>query len=137
MAGIMEIQVLLNEMKPVLDRTEYIFFTKKCFQIDEDIIDLSPIATFLESEGMTVVVSKTKADEHKISYDTIFNKITLEVHSSLEAVGLTAAISAALASGNISANIVAGYYHDHIFIQKKKAGTALEILEGLTKQPME
>ena len=133
MAGIIEIDVLLKEMKPVLDRTDYVFSTKKCFQIDEEIIALNPISTFLESEGMTVVVSKIKAEKHKLSYDTIFNKITLEVHSSLEAVGLTAAISTALASRNISANVVAGYYHDHIFIPKDRADLALEILEGLTK----
>ena len=133
MAGIIEIDVLLKEMKPVLDRTDYVFSTKKCFQIDEEIIALNPLATFLESEGMTVVVSKIKAEKHKLSYDTIFNKITLEVHSSLEAVGLTAAISTALASRNISANMVAGYYHDHIFIPKDKADLALETLEGLTK----
>lgn len=133
MVGITEIQVLLKEMKPVLDRTDYVFSTKKCFQIDEEIIALSPIATFLESEGMTVVVSKIKAEKHKLSYETIFNKITLEVHSSLEAVGLTAAISTALASRNISANVVAGYYHDHIFIPRDKADLALETLEGLTK----
>ena len=130
---IIEIDVLLKEMKPVLDRTDYVFSTKKCFQIDEEIIALNPIATFLESEGMTVVMSKIKAEKHKLSYDTIFNKITLEVHSSLEAVGLTAAISTALASRNISANMVTGYYHDHIFIPKDKADLALETLEGLTK----
>ncbi|WP_300456821.1 ACT domain-containing protein [Desulfobacula sp.] len=133
MTGILEIQVLLKKMRPVLDRTEYVFSTKKCFQMDEEIIVLNPIATFLESEGMTIVVSKTKADRHEISYDTIFNKITLEVHSSLAAVGLTAAVSTALASRNISANVVAGYYHDHIFIPKDKADIALETLEGLTE----
>jgi len=132
MAGIIEIKELLKEMKPVLDRTDYVFSTKERFQIDEEIITLSPIATFLESEGMTVVVSKMNAEKHKLSYDTIFHKITLEVHSSLEAVGLTAAISTALASRNISANVIAGYYHDHIFIPKDKADLALETLEGLT-----
>lgn len=132
MTGIVEIKVLLKEMKPVLDRTDYVFSTRKCFHIDEEIIALRPIATVLESEGMTIVVSKEKAEKHKLSYDTIFNKITLEVHSSLEAVGLTAAISTALASRNISANVIAGYYHDHIFIPKDKADLALEALEGLS-----
>lgn len=133
MAGIIEIDVLLKEMKPVLDRTDYVFSTIKCFQIDDEIIALRPIATFLESEGMTVVVPISKAEKYNLSYDTIFNKITLEVHSSLEAVGLTAAISNELAAFNISANVVAGYYHDHIFIPKDKADLALETLEGLTK----
>jgi hypothetical protein len=133
MAGIIDIQVLLKEMKPILDTTDYIFSTTKCFQIDEKITILSPIATFLESEGMTVVVTKMNADKHKLAYDAVFNKITLKVHSSLEAVGLTAAISTALASNGISGNVVAGYFHDHIFVPKDKADLALEILEELTK----
>lgn len=133
MTGITDINVLLKKMKPVLDKMDYVFSTKECFKINEDIIALDPIATFLESEGMTIVVKKMTADKHCLSYDAIFNKITLEVHSSLEAVGLTAAISTALASKNISANVVAGYYHDHIFVPKEKADLSVEILEGLTK----
>ena len=92
---------------------------------------MRPVATILEEEGMTVVVSKKQADECKLSYSTIFQKISLNIHSSLEAVGLTAAISTALAIHNISANMVAGYYHDHIYIRKDHADLALEILEGL------
>ncbi len=133
MAGITDIKVLLKKMRPVLDKKDYVFSTKECYKINEDIIALDPIATFLESEGMTIVVTKMNADKHNLSYDAIFNKITLEVHSSLEAVGLTAAISTALTSNDISANVVAGYYHDHIFVPKEKARLALEILEGLTE----
>ncbi|MDX2439671.1 MAG: ACT domain-containing protein [Desulfobacterales bacterium] len=133
MAGITKIKVLLKEMRPVLDTTDYVFSMKECSKIEKDIIALDPIATFLESEGMTVVVTKANADKHKLSYDAVFNKITLEVHSSLEAVGLTAAISTALASNDISANVIAGYYHDHIFVPKDKANLGLVILEGLTK----
>jgi len=133
MSGIVEINVLLKEMKPVLQRTDYVFCTKECFEINEEIISLKPIATFLEKEGMTVIVSKDKADEHNLIYDAVFNKITLEIHSSLEAVGLTAAISKALTSYNISANVVAGFYHDHIFVPKDKANLALEALEELSK----
>lgn len=133
MAGIKDIHVLLKDMRPVLDGTDYVFITKKCFQIDEKIIALNPVATCLEPEGMTLVVTMTAADTHGLPYDAVFKKITLEVHSSLEAVGLTAAVSTALASSGISANIIAGYYHDHIFIPEDKADTALQILEGLTE----
>jgi uncharacterized protein len=84
MAGITDIKVLLKKMKPVLDKMDYVFSTKECFKINEDIIALDPIATFLESEGVTVVVTKMNADKYSLSYDAIFNKITLEVHSSLK-----------------------------------------------------
>jgi len=56
------------------------------------------------------------------------------VHSALDAVGLTAAFSNALSSAGISCNVVAAYYHDHIFVDKKDAERAMEVLLDLTKQ---
>ena len=133
MSGIVDIKVLLKDMRPVLDNTDYVFCTKKCFELNEEIMLLNPIGTFLESEGMTVIISKVKADENNLSYESIFNKITLEIHSSLDAVGLTAAFSKQLTEHNISANVVAGYYHDHIFVPKEKAHLAIEALEKLSQ----
>ena len=63
MAGITDIKVLLKKMRPVLDKKDYVFSTKECYKINEDIIVLDPIATFLESEGMTIVVTKMNADK--------------------------------------------------------------------------
>lgn len=131
MAGIEDIQILLRDMEPVIDGIDYVFCSTGSSKLTEEIVSMRPVATILEEEGMTVVVSKKQADECKLSYSTIFQKISLNIHSSLEAVGLTAAISTALAIHNISANMVAGYYHDHIYIRKDHADLALEILEGL------
>ena len=133
MSGIVDIKVLLKDMKPVLDNTDYVFCTKKCFKLNDEIIKLNPIGTFLESEGMTIIISKIKADENNLSYESVFNKITLEIHSSLDAVGLTSAFSKQLTEHNISANVIAGYYHDHIFVPKEKANLAIEALEKLSK----
>lgn len=133
MSAIVDINILLKDMKPVLNETEYVFCTKKCFELNDEIIKLKPICTFLENEGLSIIISKEIADKNGLSYDAIFKKITLEIHSSLEAVGLTAAFSKALTSHNISANVVAGYYHDHIFIPKDKAELALKALESLKK----
>lgn len=58
--------------------------------------------------------------------------ITLSVHSSLEAIGLTAAFSNALSEHEISCNVVAAYYHDHIFIDKKDTVKAMEILSSFS-----
>lgn len=133
MAGIVDIKVLLKDMKPILDRTDYVFCTKECFEINKEIVDLNPIATFLEKEGITLIVEQNRADACNLSYDAIFNKITLEIHSSLEAVGLTAAFSKALTAYGISANVIAGYYHDHIFVPKDKADLAIKALLELTQ----
>ena len=70
---------------------------------------------------------------HKLLFQSIFSKITLEIHSSLDAVGLTAAFSNKLTSYVISANVAVGYYYDNIFVQKDKALAVIEALEELSK----
>ena len=61
-----------------------------------------------------------------------FRCITLRVHSSLHAVGLTAAVSAELARHAVSANVVAGYFHDHVLVPSDRAEEALKHLENLS-----
>ena len=56
---------------------------------------------------------------------------TFQVHTSLDAVGLTSLLSTALAGKGISANVVAAYYHDHIFVPSEKAEVALETIKAL------
>lgn len=75
------------------------------------------IMAFLESEGMTVIVPVTAvpATEDKQT-EPLWAQITLRIHSSLEAVGMMAAIAAALTARNIPCNAVSAYYHDHLFI---------------------
>lgn len=79
------------------------------------------------------LLKKNKADEFQLDYDYVAAWITLKVHSSLEAVGLTAAFSNALAKHQISCNVVAGYYHDHIFVDSAMADTAINILQQLVE----
>jgi hypothetical protein len=57
----------------------------------------------------------------------------LTVYSSLEAVGLTAAFSRALSEGGIGCNVVAAFYHDHIFVDRKDAKKAMEILNRFSE----
>ena len=60
-------------------------------------------------------------------------RITLGIHSSLEAVGLTARVSAALTERGISANIVAALHHDHVFVPWERRDEALAVLRGLSE----
>lgn len=94
--------------------------------------DLPWIALFRESEGLTLVLPQAVADERGYTYDYVAAWITLEVHSALEAVGLTAAFSTALAKAGISCNVMAGYYHDHLFVPYTKRGPAMEALTKLS-----
>ena len=133
MAGITDLQVLLSSMEPILKPNEYVFVSLGEKSL-EQISDLNPVAAFKEEEGISLVINKETADENGIKYDSVFRLISLHVHSSLDAVGLTAAFSGALGKASISANVVAAYYHDHIFVPADKTEQAVKVLEQLSKQ---
>jgi hypothetical protein len=136
MFGEKNLTKLIASMTPVLSENEYVFGTLKSYQ-QHQLTLLNPISTFQEKEGLTVIVEKEKADELNIAYSGVFKCITLNVHSSLDAVGLTAAVSTKLTQSNISANVVAAYYHDHVFIASKDAEKALSDLNALVQQGIE
>ncbi|HHF2983292.1 TPA: ACT domain-containing protein [Vibrio alginolyticus] len=127
MSGITDLDVLLRSMSPKLVEAEFVFCTVSG-QL-ADYVQLNPVATFAESEGLTLVLEKSVAEKAALSFDGTYSQITLTVHSSLEAVGLTASVASKLASKGISANVIAAYYHDHIFVQSSKAEAAVLALE--------
>lgn len=129
MNGETDLKILLSSMDPEMSEDSFIFYTTKADS--EDILKLNPWAIIKEREGYTAIVTEKIAKRNNISFQGIYKRITLNVHSSLDAVGLTAAVSTELAKANISANVVAGYYHDHVFIPTEKAETALEVLKQL------
>ena len=127
MPGITKLDELLKSMKPKLLAREFVFCTVSGCLVD--FVSLNPVATFFEAEGLTLVLEKGVAENAKLQFEGTFCQITLTVHSSLEAVGLTAAVSEKLASKGISANVIAAYYHDQVFVQSSKAELALLALK--------
>lgn len=134
MIGEKELGILLSSMAPILEDSIFVFCLIK--SEDKDIINYKPWAIIHEEEGTTVIMLESTAKEHRLEYEGQFKRITLNVHSSLEAVGLTAAIASELAKYKITANVVAGYFHDHIFIQSSKAIEALKILNRLSQRKL-
>ena len=127
MSGITDLDTLLQSMQPQLLETEWVFCSVKGRL--GDYLALNPIATFMEPEGLTLVLEKLEATKAGLVFEQTFCQITLSVHSSLEAVGLTAAVAAKLTAKGISANVIAAYYHDHIFVPSAKASAALVALQ--------
>ena len=117
-------------MKPKLNAGDFVFCSLK----DLSKIDSSDIiSVFKEQEGITIIIKQELADRLNLEYSFIAAWITLTVHSSLEAIGLTSSFSAALTAGGISCNVIAAFYHDHVFVNKKDAMKAMEILNKFSQ----
>jgi hypothetical protein len=129
MPGETNLTTLLKNMTPVLNEGDYVY----CIISSIQSIDTAHIlGLFKEAEGFTVILKKEIADQLQLEYSYIAAWITLTIHSSLAATGLTAAFATALAQEGISCNVVAAYYHDHIFVAKEDAERAIAVLKRLS-----
>jgi uncharacterized protein len=129
MDGEKDLAALLATLEPELHTGQFVFCTVPNTRLHE-----VAVMTFKEREGTTLILEKQIADQQGLPYSFVAAWITLTVHSSLQAVGLTAAVAAALANENISCNVVAGYYHDHLFVESTDGQRALHALRLLAKQ---
>jgi len=122
------LDTLLRSLEPARHDGVYVFAVAPA---DADLAALSPIATMREDEGLTVVLPE--ADALRAGLPVLFRAawITLRVQSDLAAVGLTAAFATALGEAGISCNVIAGAYHDHLFVPMERAGDAMAALEAL------
>ena len=131
MSGETNIKILLRTMELLLSPEEYVFCSVRSQYLTN--LALNPIGTFKEREGLTLILTKEEADRHKLAYSAIFSMVTLDVYSSLEAVGFIAAIAGWLAQHNISVNPVSAYYHDHLFIPVTRSREAIGLLRELAQ----
>lgn len=131
MTGESNLDTLLKTLRPRLNIGDFVF----CRVNDLTLVDLNEIILFFkEDESITIIINRELADTLKLDYSFIASWITLTVHSALSAVGLTAAFSKVLSDKGISCNVVAAYYHDHIFVDKKDAEKAMEVLNSFSTQ---
>jgi hypothetical protein len=128
MAGETSLSTLLRSMSPQLNAGEYVFCTLPDGALPSG---LEMVGSFREQEGLTVIVERSQAEQAGFSFDYVAAWITLNVHSALEAVGLTAAFATALGKAGISCNVIAGYYHDHLFVGQTDAERAMQVLRDL------
>lgn len=128
MAGETSLATLLRSMSPQLNDGEYVF----CSITDPSLLrDCEVLGSFREHEGLTVILRREQAERLGLGFDYVAAWITLQVHSALQAVGLTAAFAGALGRAEISCNVIAGYYHDHLFVGLADAEKAVQVLQRL------
>ncbi|MEM7569120.1 MAG: ACT domain-containing protein [Pseudomonadota bacterium] len=128
MSGETDLDVLIASMEPVLDPATYVFLT-----VDTAPDGLEALMTFQEAEGLTLIAKQGAVKAAGL--DGVFpcRRITLNVHSALEAVGFIARIATHLAAAGMGVNPVAGYYHDHLFVPADRAEEAMALLANLSK----
>jgi uncharacterized protein len=128
--GEFHLATLLKDMKPELHQGIFVFCTIAPEQ--DSPATIQPLLTFREREGTTLVMRREEAERAGLPRQFASRLITLTVHSSLEAVGFLAAITARLAAAGISVNAVSAFHHDHLFVPEHRAGEALRLLQGMS-----
>ena len=124
---------MISGMSPVLQPGEFVFVTT----VDDGLVGaLAPkaIATFREKEGMSMLIAVEIAEHAMLNTDVPMCCITLNVFSSLEGVGLTAAVATALGESDIPCNMVAAFHHDHVFVPSVMSERAVDVLAKLQNQ---
>jgi hypothetical protein len=126
MSGETDLSTLLQTLQPELSAEAFVFVSVPYAVSPTQLANA--LMVYKEDEGTTLILESSFASNEGFAVDSIFKRITCNVHSSLDAVGMTAVMSAALTKANISANVVAGYYHDHIFVPAGRADEAITVL---------
>lgn len=128
MVGETDLAALLRSMSAELDDELYVFATLTTPSLPVGVV---PLMLFREAEGTSLILSKADADAAGIACEFPCRRITLNVHSALEAVGFIARIASALAAQGMGVNPVAGFYHDHLFVPDGREDEAMTVLREL------
>lgn len=129
MSGETNLQSLLANMQPALLEGEFVFCSVSPQAFDQ--LRIRPIGNFREAEGITLIVERSVADAEGLDYEFVSRMITLNIHSSLEAVGFLASVTSKLAEAGISVNPVSAFYHDHLFVPTDRASAVMQLLDEL------
>lgn len=130
--GETSLAALLSTLQLSLNPETFVFLTLPPSQSPPSSLFMQ--MSFRESEGLTVITTQDSAASHNLECTFPSKMITLNIHSSLEAVGFMAAVSAQLTKYNIGANPVSGYFHDHCFVPLGKEEEAMKVLSELAEE---
>ncbi len=133
MSGETDLHTLITSMRPALHELPYVFCSMD--QATFNKLPFNPLGVFHEQEGITIIVTQEQASANGLTFDISWACITLEVHSSLAAIGFLAAITTQLARAGISVNAVSAFYHDHLFVPWAERQRALAELANLSRAP--
>jgi hypothetical protein len=131
-----DLQTLLSSLTTTLHPDTFVFITMpdQVTSIGDLPPSLDARMAFQEAEGLTIVTTRAAADSHGLQYSFPSRMITLNIHSSLEAVGFIARVASKLAEKGIGANPVSGFFHDHLFVGEGRHEEAITALKALAEE---
>ncbi len=132
MPGETDLDILLRTMLPALADGEFVFCSLAPSAAGP--LEHSALVIVREAEGVTLILPREEARANGLPDGPAWALITLTVHSALEAVGFLAAVTRTLAAAGISANAVAAFHHDHLFVPWAERRRALAALEALSRE---
>ena len=119
---------MIAGMSPQLDPEIYHFCTFADAAVAAGVMPFA-LASFIEEEGVSLILPEEVAQRHGVVSDLPMQRITLNVYSALDGVGLTAAVAGVLAEHGIACNMVAAFHHDHAFVPAADAERAVRLLK--------
>jgi hypothetical protein len=132
MTGESDLAVLLRGLRPRLSETEFAYgLVLRGVALPPEMV---PLGTFQETEGLTVIAPAAAFAGTDLEHIAGWALITLEVHSALAAVGMIAAIARALADQGVSTNVVAAFFHDHVFVPWDRRHDAMQVLARFSSE---
>ena len=131
MSGETNLDELIRSLSAVLVEGLYVFTTVK---VPQDLMGIVPRMSFGEAEGTTYILLKSEAEQLAVAYEFPCRMITLNIHSSLEAVGFMARIATELAKHDMGVNPVSGFFHDHLFVPDGREQDAMNVLMEMSKR---
>jgi hypothetical protein len=135
MPHLTELSAILATLDPELLPGEFVFCSLPQSKLS-DAFRFDPIASIEEREGLSVVLRRETAEANSLGFAVVLRCITLNVCSDLAAVGLTSVFATRLAAHRISANVIAGFHHDHLFIPSPDAENAMQLLRAIQAESM-
>ena len=123
----MDLQAMLAEMRVSI--REHTYCLVSLASPSPELLN-SAAAMIVEDEAVTLVITTDEAEANGLPYDFAGAWLTLEVHSSLHAIGLTAAVAQMLTDEGIPCNVLAGFYHDHLLVPAGKGHQVKALLES-------
>jgi hypothetical protein len=130
MTGETNLDQLIKSLDAILDDDLFVFVT---VQPNEVPANLTPRMVFQEAEGTTLIIPQSEAELHALPFEFPCRMITLNIHSTLEAVGFMARIATELAKHEMGVNPVSGFFHDHLFVPDGRQNDAMNVLRTLAK----